>query len=97
MGSLWTTCIALLALINARVIRALGAQKTGLLGIGLLGLGELASSFSTGSVGGLFATTGGIMGIGTRYYPVYSGDSTTLVYMGSADDPFVWFSLCFMV
>jgi hypothetical protein len=55
-----------LALVNARIIRALGAQKTGLLGIGLLGLGEIASSFSTKSVGGLFATTGVVMGIGTR-------------------------------
>ena len=66
VGSLWTACIAVLALVNARIIRALGAQKTGLLGIGLLGLGEVASSFSTKSVGGLFATTGVVMGIGTR-------------------------------
>ncbi len=34
VGSLWVTCIALLALVNARVIRALGARKTGMLGIG---------------------------------------------------------------
>lgn len=66
VGSLWITCIALLALVNARLIRALGAQKTGLLGIGLLGLGELASSFSTKNVAGLFATTGIVMGVGSR-------------------------------
>lgn len=67
VGSLWVTCISVLALVNARLIRAIGAQRTGLLGIGLLGLGEVISSFSTKSVGGLFVTTGVIMGVGTSF------------------------------
>lgn len=49
VGSLTVACIAALALVNARVIRALGARRTGLLGVGLLGLGEILSSFTTRS------------------------------------------------
>lgn len=67
VGSLTVTCIAVLALVNARVIRALGARNTGLLGVSFGGMGEILSGFSTRNIGGLFVTTGVIMGIGTRY------------------------------
>lgn len=66
VGSVTCVFIAVLAIANARLIRWLGAQKTALLGVSLLGLGELSASFATKSIGGLFATAGVIMGIGTR-------------------------------
>lgn len=61
------TCISLLALVNARMIRAMGARNAGLVGVALLGAGGILSGFSTGNVGGLFVTTGIIEGVGTRY------------------------------
>ena len=94
VGSLYVSCVATLALVNARVIRALGAQWTGLLGIGLLGLGEIASSFSTRNIGGLFVCTGVIMGVGTslcfmvvsvtpaQYFSKKRGLANGIVYAG---------------
>ena len=67
IGSLTATCISLLALVNARIIRVLGARNAGLIGVTLLGGGGILSGFSTGNVGGLFVTTGVIGGVGTRY------------------------------
>jgi hypothetical protein len=49
------------------VIRAMGARNSGLLGVILLGLGEILSGSSTENIGGLFATAGVVMGVGTRY------------------------------
>jgi hypothetical protein len=66
VGSLTVTFNSILAIINARVIRKLGAKNTGLLGVSLLGLGEILSGFLTHNLGGLFVTVGVIMGIGTR-------------------------------
>jgi hypothetical protein len=67
VGGLTPMCIALLAIFNARVIRAIGARWTAVVGVLLLGLGEILSGFCMHSVGGLFATIGVISGIGTRY------------------------------
>jgi hypothetical protein len=66
VGSVDVTCIAAFAIINARVLRVLGARKTALLGIGLEGLGMFLASFTTHNIAGLFITVGGISGIGTR-------------------------------
>jgi hypothetical protein len=67
VGSLTCACISILALVNARVIRKLGARTTALIGVGLLGLGEILSGFSTKNVGALFFTAGVVMGVGCRY------------------------------
>lgn len=67
IGSLNFACIAVLALVNARVIRYLGARGTALIGIFMLGLGKIVSGFLTHNLGGLFATAGVVSGIGTRY------------------------------
>ncbi|KAF2094073.1 MFS general substrate transporter [Rhizodiscina lignyota] len=69
VGALMVAFIAIMAIPNARIIQAIGAQKTGIIGISLLGLGELLSGSTTNNVGGLFATTGFIMGVGTRLFP----------------------------
>lgn len=65
IGSLAFACIAILALVNARVIRLLGARNTAFLGIFVLALGEILSGFCTHNVGPLFLTAGGMSGIGT--------------------------------
>jgi hypothetical protein len=67
VGAFTAACIAFLAIINAKVVTTIGARRTGLLGIGLLGLGGILGGFSTHSIGALFATIGVIMGVGTRY------------------------------
>jgi hypothetical protein len=67
VGSLVPTCIAVFAILNARIIRAVGAQKTGLLGVAFLGTGNFLASFTTHNVAGLFVCVGIISGIGTRY------------------------------
>ncbi|KAJ9157535.1 Monocarboxylate permease [Pleurostoma richardsiae] len=64
VGSLSTALISALAVVNARVIRWLGARRTGMLGILLLGLAEIVSSFAVRSVGALFFTVGVAMGFG---------------------------------
>lgn len=66
VGGVTPMFISLLALFNARMVRAIGARSVALLGILLLGSGEILSGFAMHSVGGLFATIGVISGIGTR-------------------------------
>ena len=66
VGSITAAAIAIMALVNARIARAIGARKTGLLGVALLSLGELLSGFTTHNIGGLFVTAGVISGLGTR-------------------------------
>lgn len=53
-----------MAILNARVVRTIGAQKTGMLGITFVGLSEILSSFAINSVAGLFATSGVMLGLG---------------------------------
>ena len=67
VGSLAVACIAILAIINAGLTRALGARRVSMAGISLVALGEVLSGFSMDNVGGLFVTTGIIMGVGCRY------------------------------
>ncbi|CAM1506081.1 Fc.00g057220.m01.CDS01 [Cosmosporella sp. VM-42] len=64
VGSLAASIISALAIVNSRVMRVLGPQKTGMLGIFLTGLSEFVSSFTFTNVGALFATSGVLMGLG---------------------------------
>ncbi|KAJ7616973.1 hypothetical protein DFH06DRAFT_1343040 [Mycena polygramma] len=68
VGSSTAACISESGVINARVIRHLGAKNTALLGISFVGSGQILSSFATYNVGALFVTSGAIVGIGTRYF-----------------------------
>ncbi|KAJ6554175.1 monocarboxylate permease Mch4 [Mycena capillaripes] len=94
VGSSTAACISGLALINARVIRFLGARRTALLGISLIGLGEILSGFATLNIGALFVTSGAIVGIGTslcfmvvsvtpaQYFARRRGLANGIVYAG---------------
>lgn len=66
VGSLTPTFIPILALVNARLIRNIGARNTGVIGMGLLGLGGLLAGFATHDIKYLFLTAGVLGGIGTR-------------------------------
>jgi hypothetical protein len=64
VGSLAVACGAAFAIMNARLIRVLGARNVALLGITLMSLGQTMAGFSTKNVGGLFVTAGITMGLG---------------------------------
>ncbi|KAF4903146.1 Aspyridones efflux protein apdF [Colletotrichum fructicola] len=64
VGSLAAALISAMAIINSRVMRRFGPRRVGLLGIALIGLSEILSSFAVKNVGALFATSGFMMGLG---------------------------------
>ncbi len=66
IGALTVSCISFLAIVNAKLVSVVGSQRCALLGVTLIGIGEILGGFSTNSVGGLFVTIGVVMGIGTR-------------------------------
>jgi hypothetical protein len=66
VGSVATASLSAFALVNSRLTRLLGARYIGLLGISLMGMSELLSSFATHSIGGLFISAGVMMGLGMR-------------------------------
>ncbi|KAL4959347.1 major facilitator superfamily domain-containing protein [Aspergillus stella-maris] len=94
VGSLAVACISFLGILNARLIRLLGAQVCAMLGIAFLGMGEILSGFAVGSIGGLFVTAGAVMGIGislcfmvvsvipAQYFKVKRGLANGIVYAG---------------
>lgn len=67
LGSLDVACLAAFALVNGRLIRAIGARKVAILGVMMMGVGQIWSGWATKSVVGLFFTEGLIMGYGVRY------------------------------
>ena len=66
IGSLQAALISALAVANSRVMRKLGARLTGMLGAACMGGSEVLSGFAVRSVGGLFVTSGVLMGLGIR-------------------------------
>lgn len=66
VGSTLSADVSFLALFNARIIRLLGARRTALIGMTLLGAGEIFNGFLTKSLGGLFVMVGVVMGPGVR-------------------------------
>lgn len=66
VGSLSTALISALAVVNARVIRWIGARNTALLGVGFLGTSAVTSSFAVKNVAGMFFTSGVLLGLGLR-------------------------------
>ncbi|KAI9755467.1 MAG: hypothetical protein M4579_004258 [Chaenotheca gracillima] len=94
VGSMTVACVAILAIVNARIIRLIGSRYTALLGIFLLGLGEILGGFTMKNVGGLFATVGVIMGAGSslcfmvvsvvpsQYFSKKRGLANGIVYAG---------------
>lgn len=67
VGSLCVTFNGILGMANARLIRSWGTRKAAFLAVSCLGGGTVLSGWCTGSIGGLFFTSGVITGVGTRY------------------------------
>jgi hypothetical protein len=67
IGSLCVTFCSILALVNARFIRLVGTRYAALIAVTCLGGGAVLSGFCTESIGGLFFTSGVLMGLGTRF------------------------------
>jgi MCP family monocarboxylic acid transporter-like MFS transporter 3 len=65
VGSLSITFSVVFSLLSIRVMRLVGAKWAALIGVTLLGLGELTSGFMTGNIAGLFGTTGILFGTGS--------------------------------
>lgn len=66
VGSLAACLLAVLAIVNSKIMRSLGSQGTGMLGMSLMGVANLITSFTFTNIGALFAASGVIMGIGIR-------------------------------
>jgi hypothetical protein len=58
VGSLATSLLAALAIVNSRVLRSLGPQRTGVLSILCLSIAELSSSFAVTKIGGFLRLRG---------------------------------------
>lgn len=65
VGSLSLCCAVTFGLFGVRLISILGSRYTALLGMGMIGLGEIAAGFVTSSIGGLFALVGVLVGVGS--------------------------------
>lgn len=66
VGSIQAAMVSVLAIANSRLMRALGARSVALLGTAFIGGGEILSGFTAGNIGGLFFTSGLLVGIGIR-------------------------------
>lgn len=66
VGSLAVGSLSLLGVVNARVLRSVGARAMALAGTGFLSASQVLASWATAthSVGGLFVTAGAMMGVG---------------------------------
>ncbi|KAI0115629.1 putative monocarboxylate transporter [Nemania sp. FL0031] len=94
VGSTAIAAIAAFALVNARLVRLMGARTTALLGVFFMGIGETTASFTTRSIGGLFGTESILMGIGVslcfmvssvapaQYFKKRRGLANGIVYAG---------------
>jgi MCP family monocarboxylic acid transporter-like MFS transporter 3 len=65
IGSLSITCCVVLSLLSVRFMQLVGARNAALIGVTMLGLGELTSGFTTSNVAGMFGTAGVLYGTGS--------------------------------
>jgi MFS family permease len=65
IGSLALACEVAFGLLSVRFMRVVGARVTTMMGITLLSLGVLLSSFTINNVGGLFCAAGALTGLGS--------------------------------
>lgn len=63
-GSIPATLIAVMAMVNARIIRLIGTRWTAVLGISTITLAQLLASFTTRNIAGLYVTAGVMLGVG---------------------------------
>ncbi|KAI0028219.1 MFS general substrate transporter [Vararia minispora EC-137] len=102
VGSTATSLVAFAAFLNTRIIRWIGTRNAGLAAVMFLALGQILSSFSTRSVGGLFVTTGIVTGFGlslgfmtcsalpAQYFSRRRGLANGFVYAGGGIGGAIW-------
>lgn len=66
IGSLQAAMISAMAVVNTRLMRAVGARTMAMTGMAIMGISAIASSFCTNSIPGLFLTFGVGTGWGAR-------------------------------
>ncbi len=64
IGSLGLASVVALSLLGTSFMRLVGARVAAVIGVLFLGIGEIASGWTTSSVGGLFGTSGVLFGLG---------------------------------
>lgn len=64
-GGLTSAMISFLAIINSNIIKRFGSKAVLLVGVSILGLGEVLSGWTVNNIGGFFVTVGFVMGVGT--------------------------------
>ena len=82
IGSLGLGCVVGLSLLGTSLMRVVGARAAAMLGILLLGLGEIASGWTISNVGGLFGTSGVLVGVGTCLCYTISNNLPTQYFSG---------------
>ncbi|KAK5726658.1 hypothetical protein LTR15_002546 [Elasticomyces elasticus] len=74
VGSLLTAAAVAFGLVIVRITRFIGARYSAIIGVLLLGMGQLLSGFTTSQVGGLFGLSGFMAGLGSAF--LYSTGNT---------------------
>ncbi|KAF4472724.1 major facilitator superfamily transporter [Fusarium albosuccineum] len=64
IGSLDAALMSALAIVNSRLMRAIGMRRTAVLGVTVMGGSEILSSFAVKNLGAMFFTSGVLMGTG---------------------------------
>ncbi|KAI0416961.1 major facilitator superfamily domain-containing protein [Xylaria grammica] len=86
VGALGPTLLAAVAILNSRIMRAIGVRYTGMLGVFLIGLAEILAGFAVKSVAGLFITEGVLLGLGfgtpAQYFSKKRGLANGVVFAG---------------
>lgn len=94
VGSLAVAVLSVLGMVNTRLLRSVGARSMALASVAFMSLSQITASFTTRNVGGLFATAGVMMGIGTSlafivvsvvpagYFSTRKGTAVGVVYCG---------------
>ncbi|KAF2669046.1 MFS general substrate transporter [Microthyrium microscopicum] len=65
VGSLAMACTVIFSLLAVRFMRFAGARNAALLGITMLGVGQLTAGYTTNNIAGLFGTAGLLYGTGS--------------------------------
>ena len=81
IGSLSMACLVAFGIAFVRLMRAYGARVTCAIAVVLYGLGPILTSFTLDNIGGLFATSGALVGL-----------SSSLVFTATNAMPIQWFS-----
>ncbi|KAL1405700.1 hypothetical protein Q8F55_007368 [Vanrija albida] len=67
VGSIAVSMLSVMAIINSRILTALGARNMAVIGTLFMSFSQIFASFTTRNIGGLFFTAGVMMGFGVGF------------------------------